>query len=336
MAGKIRSPGAPGWIVTFADLMSLLVCFFVLIISFSVPDTEKLKIAAGSIRDAFGITREIVVTGVVELDGNPRFEFAQDLQLSEPRDTTGPIPERGRNVENLHNRQRYFEALLDDLRAETENGPPLTEEEKFDEVQSDLEEAIAMTPELEALAENLHVERVPEGLRIQLLDQAKASMFPLGSAKMYEATRTLLAEVAAAIRPLDNEVEIAGHTDGYGYKPREDYDNWSLSLDRADATRRVLVANGLDPERLDGVVGRADTDLIVPDNPWDPRNRRISITLLREEPSRPARDEDDGQDRAERPREDALPTSTASDADDGGSLYSIAPRFLPGRPRPPQ
>ena len=78
---KHQAPvGAPPWMVTFADLMSLLVCFFVLIISFSVPDIQKLKIVAGSIRDAFGFQRDMIVTGMVEIDGNPRFEFAKDAR----------------------------------------------------------------------------------------------------------------------------------------------------------------------------------------------------------------------------------------------------------------
>jgi chemotaxis protein MotB len=79
MAKNVVPVGAPPWMVTFADLMSLLVTFFVLIISFSVPDKDKLKIVAGSMRDAFGFQREVVVTGMVEIDGNPRFEYAKDL-----------------------------------------------------------------------------------------------------------------------------------------------------------------------------------------------------------------------------------------------------------------
>ena len=77
MARNVAPVGAPLWMVTFADLMSLLVCFFVLIISFSVPDTKKLKIVAGSMRDAFGFQREVIVTGMVEIDGNPALPVRQ-------------------------------------------------------------------------------------------------------------------------------------------------------------------------------------------------------------------------------------------------------------------
>ena len=317
MAKKAAPAGAPAWIVTFADLMSLLVCFFVLIISFSVPDKEKLKIAAGSIRDAFGFTREIIATGLVELEGNPMFKFARDLQPSDLDDVIGPVPDTGRDIGRLAAREDFFEAMLDEAEEETDE-PPLDEDESFERVATELREVVAITPELKDLAQNLHIERTPEGLRIQLLDQARMSMFPLGSALMYRPTTALLAKVAQAISGLPNKIEIRGHTDGYGFRRRADYDNWSLSLDRADATRKVLLAAGLGKERIAAVVGKADTNHIVPDNPWDPRNRRISITLLRE-PKPASGGAGEGLPKQDR-KDPPAPW-------DGTSLYSIAPRF---------
>jgi chemotaxis protein MotB len=101
---------------------------------------------------------------------------------------------------------------------------------------------------------------------------------------MYEPTKTLLAQVASAIARLPNKISIAGHTDSIAFRRTDGYDNWSLSLDRADATRRTLIAAGLDPRRIATVIGKADTEHRFPDHPLDPRNRRISITLLREQP----------------------------------------------------
>ena len=158
------------------------------------------------------------------------------------------------------------------------------EAERFAELERDLRQAIQSVPELERLAENLQVEHAPEGLRIQIVDQARTSMFPLGSATMYPSTEALLEQVARAIARLPNRVSISGHTDSIAYRRTDGYDNWPLSLDRADATRRVLVATGLEPERVATVTGKADTDHLFPDQPRDPRNRRISITLLREQP----------------------------------------------------
>jgi chemotaxis protein MotB len=284
--------GAPPWMVTFADLMSLLVCFFVLIISFSVPDTLKLKIVAGSMRDAFGFQREMIVTGMVEIDGNPRFEYAQDLVPVPVKDKIGPIPDENDDIRALSAREDAWEQVIEVINphrvqprhlqedGETEE----TEAERFAELERDLRQAMQSVPELERLVENLQIEHAPEGLRIQIVDQARTSMFPLGSAAMYHSTKALLQQVARAIAKLPNQVAISGHTDSIAFRRTDGYDNWSLSLDRADATRRVLVAAGLDSARLATVTGKADTDHLFSDEPRDPRNRRISITLLRKEP----------------------------------------------------
>jgi chemotaxis protein MotB len=293
MARNAAPVGAPMWMVTFADLMSLLVCFFVLVISFSVPDTQKLKIVAGSMRDAFGFQREVIVTGMVEIDGNPRFEYAKDLVLVPVAERVGPMPNDGKEIEELSAREAAMERLIEmidpylvgsaDAATRTVSAEP-SEEQKFEQTAADLRQAMQSVPELARLAENLEVERAPEGLRIQIVDQVKTSMFPLGSARMYRPTEALLGQVARVIAKLPNKISIAGHTDGIAYRRTDGYDNWSLSLDRADATRRTLVAAGLDQGRIATVIGKADTEHMFPGNPRDPRNRRISITLLREEP----------------------------------------------------
>jgi chemotaxis protein MotB len=281
--------------VTFADLMSLLVCFFVLMISFSVPDTQKLKIVAGSMRDAFGFQREIIVTGMVEIDGNPRYQYARDLVPLPVNELVGPIPEDSRDIEALSEREEAFERLREivdpyivewparDEQVVAERAGP-SEDQRFEQIETELRQAIQAVPELERLAENLAIERAPEGLRIQIVDQERRSMFPLGSAQMYQPTKALLARVATAIAALPNRISISGHTDGIAFRRTDGYDNWSLSLDRADATRRTLIAAGLDQGRIATVIGKADTEHRFADNPLDPRNRRISVTLLREAP----------------------------------------------------
>jgi chemotaxis protein MotB len=295
MARNAAPIGAPLWMVTFADLMSLLVCFFVLIISFSVPDTERLKIVAGSMRDAFGFQREVVVTGMVEIDGNPRYQYARDLVPLPVLDLVGPIPEDSRDIEALSEREAAFERLREIVDPYILDWPARgeqvvagraasSEDQRFAQIETELRQAIQAVPQLERLAENLEVEKAPEGLRIQIVDQERRSMFPLGSAQMYPPTEALLARVATAIAALPNRISISGHTDGIAFRRTDGYDNWSLSLDRADATRRRLIAAGLDQRRIATVIGKADTEHRFADNPFDPRNRRISITLLREEP----------------------------------------------------
>jgi chemotaxis protein MotB len=302
---KKAPAGAPMWMVTFADLMSLLVTFFVLIISFSVADTKKMKIVAGSMRDAFGFQQEMIVTGMVEIDGNPRFEYAKDLTPLPVKDKVGPIPDEGDDIEALSARQDLWEEILEDIEEMVDGDKPIEdaegegaeseepktkaerEEANFARIEQELREALEGVPELAQLAEHLRFERAAEGLRIQIVDQARMSMFPLGSAQMYGPTKTLLRQVAAAIATLPNRISVAGHTDSLSFRRNDGYDNWSLSLDRADATRRMLLSAGLDRKRVAAVIGKADTDHMLPEAPTDPRNRRISITLLREQPPPP-------------------------------------------------
>jgi chemotaxis protein MotB len=93
----------------------------------------------------------------------------------------------------------------------------------------------------------------------------------------------LLQVVAGAIAGLPNRVSIRGHTDALPFAAGAAYDNWHLSADRAGATRRVMAAAGLDPARVAEIVGKGDAEPLVADRADDPRNRRISIVLLREE-----------------------------------------------------
>jgi chemotaxis protein MotB len=294
MAKGEAPAGAPMWMVTFADLMSLLVCFFVLLISFSVPDTKKIKIIAGSMNDAFGFTKDVVVTGMIELDGSPQYKFARNVVPVPLDNVIGPIDDEGRDVTRMTMPSAEWEdldeALAEVLRESIDSEgfeevvpEPLTEEEKFDEIEEQLAAAIRNAPELKDLAGNVAIQNVAEGLRIQIIDQARQSMFPLGSAELYPRAVELLSTVVASVQSMPNKVEIPGHTDSLLFSRKDGYDNWSLSVDRANATRKSLVTAGLDPDRIASVIGKGDTDHIVPERPADPRNRRISITLLREE-----------------------------------------------------
>jgi chemotaxis protein MotB len=148
--------------------------FFVLIISFSVPDTERLKIVAGSMRDAFGFQREMVVTGMVEIEGNPRYQYARGLVPLPVLDLVGPIPEDSRDIEALSEREAAFERLREIVDPYILDWPARDEEvvaeraassedQRFARIETELRQAIQAVPELERLAENLEVEKAPEG-----------------------------------------------------------------------------------------------------------------------------------------------------------------------------
>jgi len=135
---------------------------------------------------------------------------------------------------------------------------------------------------LQDLKDHLLVDQTPEGMRIQIVDQEGESMFPSGSAQMYETTRKLLDLVADAVRQLPQQIAIKGHTDSTPYSGDNGYSNWELSTDRANSSRRALMQAGLPAQRIASVVGLADTEPLTADDPTAAKNRRISIILLRE------------------------------------------------------
>ncbi len=157
-----------------------------------------------------------------------------------------------------------------------------SEGKQFQQAATEIRQAIQSVPELQTMVQNLIIDQTPEGLRIQIIDQDRVSMFPAGSAQMYPQTKQLVIQMAQALSKLPNKLSISGHTDSTPFTGNPTRDNWDLSTERANATRRALLSGGIAESRIKDVTGHADRDLLVPDQPGSPRNRRISIVLLRD------------------------------------------------------
>ncbi len=143
-------------------------------------------------------------------------------------------------------------------------------------------------PALAALARQMVVEVVPEGLRVQILDAERQPMFASGSALPNERARALLQKVAQVAAGLPNGVAISGHTDATPFRGAGERSNWELSAERANAVRRLLLDAGITEGRIQGVAGHAERMPLLPDQPTAAANRRVAITLLREIPPAPA------------------------------------------------
>ncbi|MBX9696847.1 MAG: OmpA family protein [Alphaproteobacteria bacterium] len=154
------------------------------------------------------------------------------------------------------------------------------ESELFQQAEKELRQAIMEVPELKELEKSLIIDVTPDGLRIQIVDQQRYSMFPKGSFAMYPYTKKLLSMVAKVVQKLPNKISIAGHTDSFKFSDDDRYSNWELSADRANASRRVLLEMNIPQERIIAVSGKADTESLVPE-PLSEKNRRISIVLHR-------------------------------------------------------
>ena len=154
------------------------------------------------------------------------------------------------------------------------------EQSALNQAGAKLMDAIRHDPNLQEAAGQMMIDNVPEGLRIQIVDAERRPMFALGSASPTPQVRALMQKVAPALAGMPNAISIAGHTDSLTYRGQEK-GNWELSTDRANASRRILVEAGLADGRIRNVTGNADRDLLMPSEPLNPANRRITIIVLR-------------------------------------------------------
>ncbi|MFA5679131.1 MAG: flagellar motor protein MotB [Pseudomonas sp.] len=177
-------------------------------------------------------------------------------------------------------------------RAEPQSRDGVTAQQRqfFRQLQRRIEEAIEADPALRELRRQMRFDLTQEGLRIQLLDTEQRPMFDLGSDQVAPYMRSLLQVMAPLLNELTNDLSISGHTDSHGYASGyRSYSNWELAADRANASRRELVAGGLAPEKLLRVAGLADR-VPLPDAEGSAAiNRRIEVVVLFPEVSRAIR-----------------------------------------------
>ena len=159
-------------------------------------------------------------------------------------------------------------------------GKAKEDRENFDKLEKELKEKLSQNKQLQQLKDQVSISREADGLRIEIIDKADYSMFKLGTNQLDPKAVQLLGEVAKSIKDLPNKVSIRGHTDSLGFAPDSGRNNWTLSTERADATRQLMQGSGVPYNRFQRIEGVADTAPFVPNNPSDPRNRRVSITVL--------------------------------------------------------
>ena len=271
MAKKKRGDahgGGHGWFVTFADLMGLMMSFFVMLVAFSTMDNNKLKIVAGSMRDAFGVQTEKRFSGIIESDGLPtRPKLKNAAHISPEESSNTPTPDEQDNSRS--------------------NGARIKHDREFALASASLRQALQDMPELTEISKHIMFQETEEGLNLEIVDQDGRSMFADGSKVPYERTRRLIEKLAAPLKATPLRIAIIGHT-AAGFVPMQsDYGAFDLSADRANAVRQILEREGLPPAHIFAVTGKADTQPLFPDDPSLSSNRRVTITLMREDPPIP-------------------------------------------------
>jgi chemotaxis protein MotB len=271
MAKKKRDEahGGHGWFVTFADLMALLVAFFVMLVAFSTQDSAKLQIVAGSMRDAFGVQQNVRYSGIIEVDGLPTRPRVKNVAKISPNDasaTPGP--------DDKDHAKSFGARLKNDL--------------GFALASASLRQALQEMPEITDISKNIMIEETEEGLNIEVVDQDGRAMFPDGSKTPYERTRKIIEKFGSQFKTMPYRLSISGHTAASRQPARPGYGPWDLSADRANAIRQILQESGVPASHFYMVAGRADTQPLFPDDPYIAANRRVTITLMREAPAVPA------------------------------------------------
>ncbi|WP_407180903.1 flagellar motor protein MotB [Bradyrhizobium sp. STM 3562] len=270
MAKKKRGEahgGGHGWFVTFADLMGLMMSFFVMLVAFSTQDAAKLKIVAGSMRDAFGVQTQSRYSGMIESDGLPTRPKAKNLDHIPPEEASNnPAPE------DENKRAVGAKTKID---------------REFALASASLRQALQDMPELTEISKHVMFEEAKQGLNLEIVDQDGRSMFADGSKEPYERTRRLIEKLAIPLKQTPLRISIVGHTAAGLVPSRGDYGPFDLSADRANAVRQILEHEGLPVSHIYSVAGKADTQPLFPDDPSLAANRRVTITLMREDPALP-------------------------------------------------
>ncbi len=154
---------------------------------------------------------------------------------------------------------------------------------KLEGLKKKIEQAIEANPALKKFENQLLLDITTDGLRIQIVDEQNRPMFALGKAELQPYTRTILREIGKMLNDVSNKISLSGHTDAKPFPAGDKgFSNWELSADRANASRRELVAGGMDTNKVLKVVGLSSAVLFDKNDPLNPINRRISIVVLNE------------------------------------------------------
>ncbi|MFD0669579.1 flagellar motor protein MotB [Ramlibacter sp. MAHUQ-53] len=251
------------WKIAYADFVTAMMAFFLLMWLLGSTAQGELQ----GIAQYFQSPLKVALTG-----GSGAGDSSSILKGGGPdlQRTNGNI--RRGEIE-AEKRSFSLQALRAEIAAE--------DELRAREIRLRIEQAVDAKPALKALKQQLRMEVVSDGLRVQIVDEQGRAMFNSGSARVNDHMRELLRSLGEVLNAASGRVVLSGHTDASAYSGGErGYSNWELSADRANASRRELVAGGLGEDRMVRVMGMGSSVPFTLDDPLAPMNRRISILVL--------------------------------------------------------
>ena len=251
------------WKIAYADFVTAMMAFFLLM--WLLGSTAK--------GDLKGISEYFQTPLKVALSGGSGSGDSSHIIKGGGQDLT-------RSTGQVKNGERETKKTAVDIKA-AEAERARREKEFLKGLKTRVEAMITDNPKLAPYRNQLLLDVTSEGLRIQIVDEKNRPMFDSGSSQLKPYAKDILRELATTLNDVDHRIGLAGHTDAASYAfGDKSYSNWELSADRANATRRELVAGGLADNRIIRVVGLGSAVLAKPDAPLDAANRRVSIVVM--------------------------------------------------------
>ncbi|TAN85488.1 MAG: motility protein MotB [Gallionella sp.] len=257
--------GAHGgaWKIAYADFVTAMMAFFLLMWLLGSTTSGDLK----GISEYFKTPLKVALRGgsgsgdsssVIKGGG-------EDLTRSSGQVRKGDLPADDKVI-NLKAAQQEFLRI---------------EREKIKELKTNIEQVIENNPNLHKFKNQILLDLTSEGLRIQIVDEQNRPMFQIGRAELEPYTKEILHEIGKTLNEVPNKISLSGHTDAAVYSGgSKGYSNWELSADRANASRRELIAGGMAEDKIVRVVGLSSAVLYKKEEPLSPINRRISMIVM--------------------------------------------------------
>jgi chemotaxis protein MotB len=284
--------GAHGgaWKIALADMMTAMMAFFLLMWLLGASNADQRKSIADYFKPSshsmtpFGqLAGSNGVLGGRSIIDPDAFPYAARqtglLERLTPRSEGGPNPDTDPGPEN-ENEAPDPDKLTPEQKKKI---AAEADEANFQKLEKEIKQKLGENKRLENLKDQVAISRDKQGLRIEIIDKADFAMFPSGTNSMQGRAQALIGEVAASLASMPNKIAIRGHTDSVPFQSPDGRNNWSLSAERAEATRQILEKKGIPESRFTRIEGVADTDPANAKDPRDPRNRRMSITVLNQD-----------------------------------------------------
>jgi chemotaxis protein MotB len=268
---KVRGGGHHGgtWKIAYADFVTAMMAFFLLM--WLIGSTSK--------GDLEGIAEFFRTPLKVALAGGSGSGDSSSVIQGGGTDLTRTVGQVARAEDPSPRQTINLQAARAELRRR--------ELQSLEALKQRFERAIDSDPKLSQFRNQIKLEITPEGLQITVIDEQNRAMFDTGRAVLKDYTVEIMRAIGGLLNGVENAISLAGHTDATPYADGErGYSNWELSTERANASRRELVAGGMDESKVVRVVGLASTVPLDPTDPFNPMNRRISLVVLNEETER--------------------------------------------------